>query len=158
MKKQSFNKMCMNNELAKQIASWIYEEDYECYNLPTYEKMKENNYGMLNNKNSNNYICYLKNNEVVAYCNMKEMEDSKVFIGIGLKPAYCGKGLGNWFLIDSLNEAKKRYPTFNIYLEVRSWNIRAIKAYKKVGFAIIKEFIGKDRLGNYCNFTLMELR
>ena len=32
--------------------------------------------------------------------------------------------------------SKKRYPNKPLYLEVRTWNTRAIKCYEKAGFQI----------------------
>ena len=158
MEELNYKKTSMNDDAAKQIASWNYEGDYANYNLPTYEEMKEKNYGIMNPEKANNYICYLKDEEVIAYTNMKEMEDKKIFFGIGLKPEYCGQGLGKHILKDSLDEIKKRYPNYIIYLEVRSWNIRAIKAYEKIGFIIDKTVVKKDRLGNDCEFIEMTLK
>jgi ribosomal protein S18 acetylase RimI-like enzyme len=157
MKTENFKKTKMTDEIAQQISLWKYEGDYAIYNLPSYDEMKEKNYGMLNKEKANNYICYLNEEEVAAYSSMKEMENKRVFIGIGLKPEYCGKGLGNYFLSDSLNEIKKRYPDCIIYLEVRSWNQRAIKAYEKIGFTMINKVIKPDRFGNECEFIEMEL-
>lgn len=100
----------MNEEFAKQITEWIYEGDYSDYNLPSYEQCKNEKYGMTREDRWNNYIVYTINNEVVFYSNMKEMDNNKLYIGVGLKPEYCGKGLGNFFLNDSINEMKKIYP------------------------------------------------
>ncbi len=151
-----FKKVCMNDDIVKQISLWKYEDDYVSYNLPSYEEMKEHNYGMVNPEKSNNYICYIIDEEVIAYTNMKEMVNNKIFFGIGLRPDFCGKGIGNIILLDSLKEIKKRYPNFIIFLEVRSWNKRAIRAYEKVGFNVTNNITKKDRLGNDCEFTEME--
>lgn len=151
----NYLKVPMTEDYAQQISTWQYEGEYEVYNLPSYEEMKLNNYGMTNLEQADNYICYVTGDEVVAYVNMKEMDDQRVFIGIGLKPNYCGKGQGKYFLNDSLLEIKKRYPNHQLFLEVRSWNKRAIKAYQKVGFKISGEVIKKDRLGNETKFTEM---
>ncbi len=147
----------MNEEFAKQITEWIYEGDYSDYNLPSYEECKNKKYGMTREDRWNNYIVYTINNEVVFYSNMKEMDNNKLYIGVGLKPKYCGKGLGNFFLNDSINEMKKIYPERTFFLEVRSWNKRAIKSYEKLGFKITNTVISKDRLGNDTEFIEMEM-
>lgn len=147
----------MNEEFAKQITEWIYEGDYSDYNLPSYEQCKEKKYGMTREDRWNNYIVYTINNEVVFYSNMKEMDNNKLYIGVGLKPEYCGKGLGNFFLNDSINEMKKIYPERTLFLEVRSWNKRAIKSYEKLGFKITNTVLSKDRLGNDTEFIEMEM-
>lgn len=151
-------KTCMNDELAKQISLWNYEGEYEIYNLPSYEEMKEKKYGIVNPERANDYICYLhENKEAVAYASMKKMEDKRIFFGIGLKPDNCGKGMGIYFLKDSLDDIKSKYPESIIYLEVRSWNKRAINSYKKIGFILTNTVTKKDRLGNDSEFIEMEL-
>lgn len=151
-------KSCMNDEIARQISLWNYEGIYDIYNLPSYEEMKEKNYGMVNPSRANDYICYLNDNkEVVAYVSAKQTEDGRIFFGIGLKPNNCGKGMGKSFSEDSLAEIKNRYPESIIYLEVRSWNERAINLYKKLGFVLIDTIIKKDRLGKISEFVEMQL-
>jgi ribosomal protein S18 acetylase RimI-like enzyme len=150
-------KSSMNEEYARQITEWNYEGEYSDYNLPSYEECKNKKYGMTREDRWNNYIVYTINNEVVFYSNMKEMDNNKLYIGVGLKPKYCGKGLGNFFLNDSINEMKKIYPERTFFLEVRSWNKRAIKSYEKLGFKITNTVISKDRLGNDTEFIEMEM-
>lgn len=155
---KSLKKVSMNDEYAKQISFWQYEDEYQIYNLPSFEEMKKNNYRMVNPARSNDYICYVnKENEVVAYTSTKESEEGKIFFWIGLKPNFCGKGVGRYFLQDSLNRIKERYPDAIIYLEVQTWNLRAINAYKRIGFTTINTIMKKDCLGNDCEFTEMEL-
>ena len=146
----------MKYEYACQIADWKYEGEYSVYNMPSLDEMKNKGYSILNKDKANNYICYLIDNEVIAYVNIKDMNNKKIFIGIGLKPKYCGKGNGNYFLNDSLKEIKKRFNGYIIYLEVRSWNKRAIKSYEKIGFKIVSSEIKKDCNGNDSEFIIME--
>ena len=150
-------KSSMNEEYARQITEWNYEGEYSDYNLPSYEECKNKKYGITREDRKDNYIVYTINDEVVFYSNMKEMDDNKLYIGVGLKPEYCGKGLGNYFLNDSIIEMKKRYPERTLFLEVRSWNKRAIKSYEKLGFKITNTVISKDRLGNDTEFIEMEM-
>ena len=147
----------MNEEYARQITEWNYEVEYSDYNLPSYEECKNKKYGITREDRKDNYIVYTINDEVVFYSNMKEMDNNKLYIGVGLKPEYCGKGLGNFFLNDSIIEMKKRYPERTLFLEVRSWNKRAIKSYEKLGFKITNTVISKDRLGNDTEFIEMEM-
>ena len=150
-------KSSMNEEYARQITEWNYEGEYSDYNLPSYEECKNKKYGITREDRKDNYIVYTINDEVVFYSNMKEMDNNKLYIGVGLKPEYCGKGLGNFFLNDSIIEMKKRYPERTLFLEVRSWNKRAIKSYEKIGFKITNTVISKDRLGNDTEFIEMEM-
>ena len=51
---------------------------------------------------------------------------------------------------------KNRYPSRDLFLEVRSWNKRAIKSYERLGFKVTRVVTSKDRLGNDTEFTEME--
>ena len=66
------------------------------------------------------------------------IENGDLFLGIGIAPKHCSKGLGKELLIHTITRAKEKYTDRNIVLQVRSWNKRAIKCYLKVGFEIIK--------------------
>jgi len=48
-----------------------------------------------------------------------------------------------------------RYLGYQLFLEVRSWNKRAIKSYEKQGFKVSNIFVSKDRLGNDTYFVEM---
>ena len=147
----------MKEEYAKQICEWKYEDECSIYYLPSYNDCKEKKYNINREDSKNNYIVYLINDEVIFYSNMKEMDNNKLYIGVGLKPKFCGLGYGTYFLEDSVKKIKIRYPSYTLFLEVRSWNKRAIKSYERLGFKITNVVISKDRLGNDTEFVEMEL-
>ena len=60
--------------------------------------------------------------------------------------------------MEPIKEMKKKYPERTLFLEVRSWNKRAIKAYEKIGFKVTNVVVSKDRLGNDTEFTEMEMQ
>ncbi len=153
---KKIKKDCMKEEYAKQICEWNYLDDYGVYNLPNYEKCIEMGYGITKKEQKDNYVVYLLNDEVLFYLNMKPIQN-KIEMGVGLKPKYCGQGIGNYFLNDGIQEIKKRYSDPVLFLEVRSWNIRAIKSYKKIGFKIEKTILKKDRNNNEVFFTIMTM-
>ena len=78
-------------------------------------------------------------------------------MGIGLSPNHVGHGIGQQIIKLSIDKLKQTTPNTKITLEVRSWNVRAIKCYLKSGFKIVKSEVVKDRLGNPCEFVFMEL-
>ena len=156
MKYDKIVKDCMKEDYARQIVEWKYENEYDIYNLPSYDECLEKGYGITKENRKNDYMVYIIGGEVVFYSNAKLMDNNKVYLGVGLKPKYCGKGYGNYFLTDSVKNIKSRYPNSILYLEVRSWNKRAIKAYEKIGFKIINTVVSKDRLGNDAEFIEME--
>ena len=48
----------------------------------------------------------------------------------------CNKHYGQRMLLITYEISKKLYPNKPLYLEVRTWNIRAVKCYQKAGFRI----------------------
>ena len=148
----------MKEEYARQIIEWKYEGIYSEYSLPSYEECKIKKYGITNEDKKDDYTVYILNKEVIFYFYMKLMNDNRIYIGVGLNPKYCDKGLGNYFLTDSIKLLKNKYPESILFLEVRSWNKRAIKAYEKIGFKIINTVISKDRNGCDTEFVEMEMK
>ena len=146
----------MKDKYAKQITEWNYEDEYAVYNLPSYDICKEKKYSITREDKKNNYIVYIIDSEVVCYLNLKEI-NNKIYIGVGLNPKYCGAGRGKYFLEDSIKETKKRHPGKTLFLEVRSWNKRAIKSYQNIGFKITSTITSKDKSGVDTEFIQMEL-
>ena len=148
----------MNTDIGKEISEWKYDGDYAIYNLESYDVLKERGAGITVEKKWKNYYCFFNENseELLAYLNIMQKPSGDVFIGIGVKPEYCGKGMGKDFLEYGVNKAKEIYPDKKITLEVRSWNARAIKCYQNVGFKIIESITKEDHSGNIAEFILME--
>ena len=119
----------------REICSWKYEGEYAIYNLPPYEEMKKAGSGFLNPQNEKNFYGFFEGDTLVGFVNIKE-ESAEIFIGIGVRPTSCGKGYGREILGEAYRISKENYPTKPLYLEVRSWNQRAIRCYQKAGFAI----------------------
>ncbi|CEN76159.1 acetyltransferase [[Clostridium] sordellii] len=124
-------------ELAKEVTTWKYEGDYEIYNLPSWDEVLKKQISLCREEKRKNFIGYVnEQNNLVGFVNLVDEEDS-VFWGIGVKPKYCGVGIGKQIIKMSLDECKKRYKNKPIILEVRSWNKRAINCYESQGFKVI---------------------
>lgn len=70
-----------------------------------------------------------------------------MFIGIGVNPQYCNQGYGRMILDTAYKISKELYPLKPLYLEVRTWNKRAINCYKKAGFVIEKKLRKTTTIG-----------
>ena len=125
----------LNNEEKKIICSWKYEGEYALYNMPSYESMFERQFGFCNPKNTNNYKAYYDGNIFVGFTNAYE-EESEIFVGIGVNPECCSHGYGQKMLQMLSEDCSSLYSNKQLYLEVRSWNKRAIACYQKAGFVI----------------------
>lgn len=128
----------LTEEDKKEICSWKYEGEYAIYDLPVYEEMCRKKIGFANPQREKNFQVFLLDGIVIGFVNIKE-EPEEVFIGIGERPEYCGKGYGRQILAEACKVAKKKFPEKICYLEVRVWNERAIRCYQSVGFVIVGE-------------------
>ncbi len=117
------------------ICAWRYEGDYALYNLPDYHEMKQRQMGFFNPARHKNFYGFWEENQLVGFVNILE-EETQVFLGIGVDPAYCGRHYGQTILAAAYAISKELYPEKPLYLEVRSWNRRAIACYEKAGFTI----------------------
>jgi len=155
-KNMGFTVCNMNEKILEEIINWKYEGKYSQYNLESYEKLKERNSSIINSEKASNYLCYFKNNELIGYTNLFEKENGNLFLGVGLAPKYCGKGLGKEILQNTINKARKKHLNKSIVLQVRAWNKRAINCYKSIGFQIIKIEQVQDYNGNETEYVFMK--
>lgn len=146
----------INPSAVKAICSWQYPEPYDIYNYMSFDEAVRNNSPLLKAENKDNYICFWENETLTAYISFYR-KDSKIFLGIGLAPHLCGKGLGRFYLKQGTQAAESRYPDREIWVQVRSWNKRAIKCYESCGFTEKYKEIIKDRFGNDEEFIFMSL-
>ncbi len=116
----------MMNEIDKKaICNWKYTGVYEVYNLPNYECLKKECVGFTNPKRiCDYYVVEDDRNGLVAFFGLIE-EDDEIFIGLGVHPNYCSKGIGTWVLEEAIKIKKRRYGRKKLYLEVRTWNVSA---------------------------------
>lgn len=115
------------------ICAWTYPGEYAVYNLPPYEEMKDRGIGFCNPEREKNFCTYFENNDLVGFTNLLE-KSNEVFLGVGVRPDCCGHGLGQKIIRLAAARAAELYPGKMLYLEVRTWNHRAIRCYEKAGF------------------------
>ena len=101
--------------------------------MPPYAEQKRRGRGLANPEN--HLISFYDGGTLVGFVNLSE-EDTEVFFGIGAAPECCGRGYGQQMTKTACALSKKRYPGKPLYLEVRTWNTRAVRCYEKAGFRI----------------------
>jgi ribosomal protein S18 acetylase RimI-like enzyme len=147
----------MTEEYAREISYWRYKGEYAVYNTPSYEEMIQKNSGLVNPDKKENYHCFInEDGKLIAYLNLLKRDNNTIFLGIGLAPEFCGKGIGKEILKEGIKIAEVKYRDCSIELQVRSWNKRAVKCYKSAGFVITKTETIKDHDGNDTEFTFMK--
>ncbi|KPI55536.1 acetyltransferase [Clostridioides difficile] len=142
------NKVIFTEEHAIEITNWKYEGEYSIYNLPSWNEIKKNNLSLAKEDKRKNFISFIDDNkELIGFINLLD-KGSSVYFGIGIKPDYCGMGIGKEIISLGLEECRNKYSTKPVVLEVRTWNTRAVKCYESQGFKIVETKIQKTYLGN----------
>ncbi|RKD34382.1 GNAT family N-acetyltransferase [Thermohalobacter berrensis] len=152
----------MKKEEAKEISNWKYEEPYSIYSLDGSEEtiaefMNGSYYFVYENNKLIGYFCFGESAQIPVGKKYGVYDNENyIDIGLGLKPEMCGKGEGYNFVKAGLDYAKSIFIKNKFRLTVASFNKRAIKVYKKVGFEEIDYFTRKNKKGNI-NFIVMIL-
>lgn len=143
----------MTQEQAEEIASkWRYEGEYSFYDISADE---EDLVEFLNPETrDDSYYIVKQGDEELGFFSFAVVEYS-VDIGLGMKPEMTGRGLGLDFLKAGLAYAVVKYNPLEITLSVATFNERAIKVYKKVGFEPVETFM-QDTNGSRFEFLKMK--
>lgn len=146
-----------SEQYAKESCDWEYDGEYCIYNNPTWDEVSNGKWAItIEEKRKKEFFAIV--NDYNSLCGFIRLQNKNEFvlIGIGLKPSLCGQGLGNILMELLKQQCRELYPGIKIVLEVRSFNERAIKCYKKAGFKT-KEVYKKDTSMGYGEFIRMEL-
>ena len=122
------------------ICEWRYDGDCAIYDLPPYEEQLRSCRGLADPKN--HYYSFWDGTRLIGYIRLTE-EETAVLFGIGVDPAFCGRGYGQEICRKACEMSHRLYPGKPICLEVRTWNERAIRCYEKAGFRIEGEPVRK---------------
>lgn len=128
----------LTEEYAIEMCKWKYHGEYSVYNIPSREIITQEKRDISNQKERvNQFYAFTDENRIL--CGVIRIQDKKDWLklGLGLKPELCGLGLGDEFIKHILNLCKELHPNKKIVLDVRTFNIRAIKCYQKAGFKIV---------------------
>lgn len=146
----------LSEEDAKDICNWKYEGEYSVYNFSDWETVVKRGWDLsIKESRESEFIAVMLDNQLIAYGRIS-MLNRRVMIGIGLKPSHCGQGHGKFIMNLLIAEASKRFPGLAIALQVRNFNQRAIKCYKKVGFDIKDKYVINSFNGIEDEFYYME--
>lgn len=141
---------------AKEICDWKYYGEYSIYNYPEWNRISNEKWGItIEEKRKSEFSAVVDDYD--CFCGYIRLVDKNdyILIGIGLKLSLCGQGLGNTLMEIVKQQCKKVYPGKKVILEVRSFNERAIKCYKRAGFKV-EDTYKKDTPLGYSEFVRME--
>ncbi|WEG14578.1 GNAT family protein [Pullulanibacillus sp. KACC 23026] len=144
----------MTQEQAEDISfNWHYDGEYSFYDM---EADKEDLEEFLDpEQRGNSTFAVTKENELVAFFSVSKIADGTLEIGLGMRPDLTGQGCGLEFLKEGLNFVEFRYKPNKITLSVATFNQRAIKVYRKVGFTDVKTFM-QNTNGSTFEFLKMQ--
>lgn len=133
---------------------WKYDGEYSFYDmtadLEDYEEFVDE---ALRNRNDH-YEALIDNELVGFFCVIQD--NSSIELGLGLKPNYCGKGMGSKFLNCILDFVNEHYEFNKIIMKVAVFNQRAIKVYRSCGFKDFEVVKQKSNDGIYDFLTMIK--
>ncbi|NSB13446.1 GNAT family N-acetyltransferase [Clostridium beijerinckii] len=141
---------------AKEICNWKYDGEYSIYNYPSWTKVLDDKWAItIEEKRKKEFFAVIDEEyKLCGYIRLQEKNEC-ILVGVGLKPYLCGQRLGDTLMEIVKQQCANLYPSKIVALEVRSFNERAIKCYKRAGF-IVKEIYKKDTPIGYGEFIRME--
>ncbi|WP_413382000.1 GNAT family N-acetyltransferase [Alkalihalobacillus sp. 1P02AB] len=137
----------MNQKYAFEILQWRYPKPYDFYNIyysnhALSELLEENYFAVVNQNNGLvGFFCTGRSSQVPSGVLVKAYENDCTDVGLGIKPHLTGRGNGYDFcsFIFSYIQKQKTSQT-SLRLTVATFNQRAIRLYKKLGFIKDKQF------------------
>ncbi|MGG2935021.1 GNAT family protein [Bacillus pacificus] len=142
----------LTEEEANEINTWTYEEPYNLYSFSgekeVIEELLDGTYYGCCDDNGEfiGYFCFGENAQVPGGRDAHLYGGEDVIdIGLGMKPALTGKGLGKMFFQAGIAFAVKEFKSKTFRLSVATFNTRAITLYTYCGFIEVNSFSSRDR-------------
>ncbi|ARI77157.1 GNAT family N-acetyltransferase [Halobacillus mangrovi] len=140
----------MKKEYINEILMWRYESPYDFYNSEDSEEdiqefLEGDFYALLNEQNQIfGFYCTGVSAQVPSGNKEDIYLEDYIDMGIGMNPCFVGKGKGMEFCERVLKDIYKRFPNVPIRLTVATFNQRAIRLYKKLGFVERDNFLANS--------------
>ncbi|RKQ28183.1 GNAT family N-acetyltransferase [Oceanobacillus halophilus] len=130
----------LTQEQAEHIAfNWHYDGKYSFYDM---EADKEDLQEFLKpEERGDSTFAVTIENELVGFLRTSEVTEGILDIGLGMRPDLTGKGYGREFLQASINFIQSEFKPKKITLSVATFNQRAIKLYRRIGFKDVETFM-----------------
>jgi len=116
----------------------------------------------MSNAPTSTYLVGIVDGKIICIANLSASTKASIAhigeMGMSVKKAYWGLGVGTHLLNELIAFAKGTGILEVIHLEVKTDNDRAIALYKKMGFQEIGRFPKRMKInGQYCDTILMNL-
>lgn len=137
----------LNEQTARNILAWRYEPPYDFYN-PDSDQLEsdlrtfltpENRYYAIWDEGVNliGHCCFGDEAQVQGGDYSQEALD----VGMGLCPDRTDQGQGSWVIGEVIEFAQQNFQAKKLRATVAAFNQRALRAWKKVGFYAVSEFV-----------------
>jgi ribosomal-protein-alanine N-acetyltransferase len=123
----------MTQEDAEAVARWRYPAPFSFYD---WDSDPDDLAELLDPAlRGEDYVAVVDDDgHLVGYFQYKRPHRPSLEIGLGLRPDWTGRGLGQAFVEAGLEHARERYAPVEFSLSVAAFNRRAITVYERVGF------------------------
>lgn len=123
----------MDEPAARAVCSWRYESPYHVYDHPDYELAAAQRWAIADpSARADQFRVVMHGDELVGFSRLFR-RDGRTLLGAGMAPGLTGRGRGARFLSVVLADVDARTAE-PVELEVRTFNARAIAAYRRRGF------------------------
>lgn len=147
----------MTEAEAKTVCSWHYEAPYSIYDFGTWEEAFKNQWtiAIKEIRDKEFFAVYNENEQMIGFFRYTKEDSGYGEVGLGMNPVFCGRGLGTDFIQTIIQYCQQKFSRNIPYMDVRGFNTRAIKCYKKVGFQIV-DYYKKSKYGTEIEYVRME--
>ena len=136
----------VDEKSAREFLGWQYEPPYDIYNCPLGELDVAIEYNI--DPGNNVYAMLDQNGELVGYCSYGkdaqipggDYSEGALDIGLMIKPALTGRGLGAAFVNEVIRNGIEEYTPKKLRVTVAAFNHRAIRVWQKNGFQQAQPF------------------
>ncbi|MGZ4278882.1 MAG: GNAT family N-acetyltransferase [Solirubrobacteraceae bacterium] len=128
----------MTADDAQEVAAWRYDEPYAFYD---WDRDPDDLVELLDPSQwGRRYFAADDADGRLAGFFVVKPADGVVEIGLGLRPALTGRGVGGAFLDAGLRFAAERFGARRVALAVAAFNHRAITVYERAGFREVRRY------------------
>ncbi|GAA5416097.1 hypothetical protein Pryu01_01129 [Paraliobacillus ryukyuensis] len=131
---------------------WHYDGIYSFYDM---ESDPEDLVEFTDPNARGNVFAVTSDDALAGFLSIEQRESNTVEIGLGMRPDLTGIGLGADFLAQCLAFIQTTFSPERITLAVATFNQRAIKTYRKIGFVDRETFMQATN-GDTYEFVRME--
>lgn len=139
----------MTEKYAMEISEWKYADEFHIYNMPSWKEMVEDEWALTDvSKRKSDYFAFVTEDKGLVAFTRHTMQADGIMLGVGVNPKYLSLGYGSEAIKLTVEYLMVLYPSEKIFLDVRTWNKRAVRSYEKAGFIIEKTLEQETHVGN----------